>query len=223
MNFQVALLLTLVGIVASAPISDKLNNMDKDTIEQAHSLINKILEDIPTVHKDWITIKSLTLGNHTILQELGYLRNEALKIPPAPVLQNISSISSMETCLAKIVEGLQLHLILLKDVSKATTQDQRVKHFQADIRDLLLLIEKLQKQAGFDPSKQASDEQSQPPVHDFRADKNLSDKYLTQVAVHLILQQLQDFSFDVLRSILSMTEMAENPNTVQVSMSPAAI
>ncbi len=52
-----ALLVTLVGIVASAPISDKLDVMKKDTIEQAHSLINKIIQDIPTTHAAWINSK----------------------------------------------------------------------------------------------------------------------------------------------------------------------
>ncbi len=55
-----ALLVTLVAIVAivaSAPISDKLDIMNKDTIEQAHSLINKILQGIPTTHADWIKSK----------------------------------------------------------------------------------------------------------------------------------------------------------------------
>ncbi|XP_073684956.1 colony stimulating factor 3 (granulocyte) a [Garra rufa] len=219
MNFQAALLLTLVGIVASAPISDKLDIMNMSTIGQAHSLINKILEDISTTHAACINSKRLTLGDSTIWQELEYMRKELLKIPSAPVLQTISSISSMETCLAQIVEGLQLHLNLLKDVSKATTLAGRMNGLQADIHHLLSLIKKLQNQAGFDSSKQA-----QPPVHDL--DKHLSDEYKTQVAAHLILQQLQYFSSDVLSSILSirsMTEMAENSNTVQLSVNLAAV
>lgn len=48
----VALLVTLVGIVGSAPVSHNPNIMD--TIEQTHSLISKILDDIPTVHTAWI-------------------------------------------------------------------------------------------------------------------------------------------------------------------------
>lgn len=50
----VALLVALVGIVGSAPVSHKPAIMDEDTIEQAHSLISKILENIPKVHTAWI-------------------------------------------------------------------------------------------------------------------------------------------------------------------------
>ncbi|KAL0179901.1 hypothetical protein M9458_025343, partial [Cirrhinus mrigala] len=59
-------------------------------------------------------------------------------------------------------------------------------------------------------------------LHDLR--KNLSNVYLTQVAAHITLQQLQDFGYDVLRSILSihsMVEMAEDPYTVQLYVNPA--
>lgn len=52
--------------------------------------------------------------------------------------------------------------------------------------------------------------------------KHLTSTYLTRVAAHLTLQQLQDFSYDVLRSILSIRSMAsdmsisENTNTAAV-------
>ncbi|KTF90227.1 hypothetical protein cypCar_00047478 [Cyprinus carpio] len=174
MNFQAALLVTLVGIVASAPISDKLDIMNKDTIEQAHSLINKILQDIPTTHAAWIKSKSLTLGDSKARLELEFLKKD-MYIPSAPVLQLISNNFSM-----------------------------------------------LQNQAGFDPSKQASDEESQTPEHDLA--KRLTNEYLTQVAAHLTLQQLQDFSCDILRSIHSMTSsLAENPNTVQLCVNKAGL
>ncbi|RXN34711.1 colony stimulating factor 3 (granulocyte) a [Labeo rohita] len=192
MNFQAALLVTLVGIVASAPISDKM-----DTIEHAHSLTNKILQDIVLTHEVWVDQKSMILGNRTTMEELGYLRDEFLKIPRAPVLQNISTISSMETCLAKIVEGLQLHLDLLKNVGNQITPTEQYKGLKADIRDLLHQIKKLQKQAGFD----ASDKQLQASMHD------PPSEYYIQVAAHITLQQLHDFSSDVLRSILSIQSM----------------
>uniref|UniRef100_A0A8C1H847 Colony stimulating factor 3 (granulocyte) a n=2 Tax=Cyprinus carpio TaxID=7962 RepID=A0A8C1H847_CYPCA len=223
MNFQAALLVTLVGIVASAPISDKLDIMNKDTIEQAHSLINKILQDIPTTHAAWIKSKSLTLGDSKARLELEFLKKD-MYIPSAPVLQLISNNFSMETCLANITKGLQLHLNLLKEISNATTlaQTDQVKDLQAEIYELLLLIEELQNQAGFDPSKQASDEESQTPEHDLA--KRLTNEYLTQVAAHLTLQQLQDFSCDILRSIHSMTSsLAENPNTVQLCVNKAGL
>ncbi|KAK7134424.1 hypothetical protein R3I93_017743 [Phoxinus phoxinus] len=218
MNFQ-ALLFTLVGIVGSAPVSQKLDIMDKETIEQAHSLISKILEDIPTVHTAWINSKSLTLGDNSNRLHLQFLKTRM--IPSAPVLQNISSNFSLETCFAHIVKGLQLHLNLLKEISKSTMLNQTVKvtELQVEIRDLLFLIKKLQEQAGFDQSQQASDKH-----HDLA--KHLTTEYITQVAAHLTLQQLQDFSSDVLRSILSMTSdksISENTNTVQLCVNAACV
>ncbi|XP_043109183.1 colony stimulating factor 3 (granulocyte) a [Puntigrus tetrazona] len=213
MNFQAALLVTLVGIVASAPISDKLDIMNKDTIEQAHSLINKILQDIPTTHAAWINSKSMTLGDSKTMLELQFLKKD-MNIPSAPVLQNISTISTLELCLANIMKGLQLHLILLTEIGKADTLDptDHVKSLEAKIEELLHLIEELQSQAGFNSTKQASDEHT--TVHGLA--KNLTTKYKTQVAAHLTLQQLQDFSCDILRSILSMSSStAETPNTIQ--------
>uniref|UniRef100_A0A672PBQ1 Colony stimulating factor 3 (granulocyte) a n=1 Tax=Sinocyclocheilus grahami TaxID=75366 RepID=A0A672PBQ1_SINGR len=213
MNFQAALLVTLVGIVASAPISDKLGIMNKDTIVQAHILINKILKDIPTTHAAWINNKSLTLGDSTTRLQLEFLRQSM--IPSAPVLQNISSISSVETCLAHIVKGLQLHLNLLNEISKELTQTDQVNELKAEIKELRSLIKKLQKQ------------QSQTPEHDLA--KHLTNKYMTQVAAHLTLQQLQDFSCDVLRSILSIRRMTSNmsmaeiPNTVQLCINTAGL
>ncbi|XP_059388970.1 uncharacterized protein LOC132122608 [Carassius carassius] len=206
MNFQAALFVTLVGIVVSAPISDKLDIMSKDTIEQAHSLINKILQDIPTTHAVWINNTSLTLGDSKTRLELEFLKKD-MHIPYAPVLQIVSNKFSMETCLANITKGLQLHMNLLKEVSKTTKlpQTERVIDLQAQIQELLDLIEELQNQAGFDTSTQATDEQS----HDLVS--RLTNKYLAQVAAHLTLQQLQDFSCDILCSIRSMTSSwAEN-------------
>lgn len=82
----------------------------------------------------------------------------------------------------------------------------------------------LQNQAGFDQSKQAS-EQSQTLVYDLA--KHLTSEYMTQVAAHLTLQQLQDFSCDILRSILSIHSMtsgiAENPNPVQLCVNAAGL
>ncbi|XP_051771310.1 colony stimulating factor 3 (granulocyte) a [Ctenopharyngodon idella] len=216
MNFQVALLVTLVGIVGSAPVSHNPNIMD--TIEQTHSLISKILDDIPTVHTAWIQSQSLILGDNTTRQLLQHLKEKM--IPSAPVLQNISSSFTQETCLAHIAKGLQLHLNLLKEISKSPmlVQTKRVNDLQDEIQDLLYQIE--ENQPGFDHSQQASDKKSQTDLA-----KHLTSEYLTQVAAHLTLQQLQDFSYDVLRSILSIRSMStsENTNTVQLWVNASGV
>ncbi len=88
------------------------------------------------------------------------------------------------------------------------------------LHSCIYVFSQLQNQAGFDQSKQASDEQSQT----LDLAKHLTNEYKTQVAAHLTLQQLQDFSCDILRSILSMTSsMAENPNTVHLCVNAAGL
>ncbi|XP_073773395.1 colony stimulating factor 3 (granulocyte) a isoform X1 [Danio rerio] len=200
MNFQAAqFFFTLVGIVVSAPVPQKLDIMNKDTIEQAHSLISKTLEDIPATHAAWVKSKSLAWGSST--DKLQHLKHY---IPSAPVLQNITDISSLETCLDKIVRGLQLHLNLLKDLIEATTlsQTDQVTELQADIQELVLLIEELQNQSGFNPSQQTSEEQSQ--SFKLNLTQHLKSDFQTEAAAHLILHQLRDFSCDILQRILSI-------------------
>ncbi|XP_052468246.1 uncharacterized protein LOC128025757 [Carassius gibelio] len=225
MNFQGALLVTLVGIVASAPISDKLDIFKKETIQLAHSFINKILEDTPKAHAAWVNSKSLTLGDNSTIQQLGLLEEEM--IPSDPALLNFSSNCSMETCLAHIVKGLQRHLNLLNEISKKLSKTDQLSELKADIQELRSLIKKLQKQAGFDPSKQEKDEQLQTLVHDLH--KHLTNDYLIHVAAHLTIQQLLDFSCEVLRSFLRIRRMtsnisvAENPKTVHLCRNAAGL
>ncbi|XP_051969233.1 colony stimulating factor 3 (granulocyte) a [Xyrauchen texanus] len=212
--YQTILFVTLAGTVGSAPLSQKLDIMDKDTVEQAHSFISKILADIPTTHAAWINYKSLTLDQPS--SDLQFLKNST--IPAAPQLKSISDNFTLEMCLARIVDGLNLHLNLLKVISKAPTMNQtkEVPELQAEIQDLLYLIFELQDQAGYE---QAMDNQLQTLKHSLA--EPLKDEFMTKMMAHLTLQQLQVFSCDVLRSILSIRSstssmpVSETPNTVQ--------
>lgn len=65
------------------------------------------------------------------------------------------------------------------------------------LHSIIYVFLQLQKQAGFD----ASDKQLQASMHD------PPSEYYIQVAAHITLQQLHDFSSDVLRSILSIQSM----------------
>ncbi|XP_073671966.1 colony stimulating factor 3 (granulocyte) a isoform X2 [Paramisgurnus dabryanus] len=171
--------------------------MDMDTLEQAHSLISKILEDIPKAHASWINNSNLNLGSSD--KELQHLKEEF--VPSAPVLESIS----LETCLDHIFEGLKLHLNLLTEIRKANKLQkiQQVAELQAGIEDLLILINKLQNEAGFERSLHLLDDQIQTSVQDLA--KKLTSEFKAEVAAHLTLQQLQKFSNDVLRSILAFS------------------
>lgn len=54
---------------------------------------------------------------------------------------------SQDTCLDKIAKGLQLHLNLLKELMEATmlSQTDQVTELQADIQELVLLIEEVSR------------------------------------------------------------------------------
>ncbi|TRY95795.1 hypothetical protein DNTS_008328 [Danionella cerebrum] len=204
MHFQAALFFTLVGTLLSAPVSQKLKGMDSKTIGEAQSLISKILQEIPETHAAWITSKSLTLGGST--DSLQFLKS---MIPSAPILPNITEISSLETGLVNMSTGLQLHLNLLNKLSEATSlpKTEQVTELQADIEELLEILDKLQIKAGFNASK----EHSHGPEQDLV--KNLTSEYKTQAAAHLTLHQLQEFSREVLqriRDILLMTSGTVN-------------
>ncbi|XP_055032544.1 colony stimulating factor 3 (granulocyte) a isoform X1 [Misgurnus anguillicaudatus] len=198
--YLVALLAILLGTVGSAPLPDTQNIMDKETLEQAHSVISKILEDIPKAHASWINNSNLNLGSSD--KELQHLKEEF--VPPAPVLESISESFTLETCLDHIFEGLKLHLNLLTEILKANKlkKIQQVAELQAGIEDLLIVINKLQNEAGFERSLNLLNDQIQTSVQDLA--KKLTSEFKAEVAAHLTLQQLQKFSGDVLQSILAL-------------------
>ncbi|KAI7797022.1 colony stimulating factor 3 (granulocyte) a [Triplophysa rosa] len=201
--YQAALLVALLGFVGSAPLPEKRDSMDSHFIGYAHSFISTVLKGIPAAHASWINSPSLKLGS-SVNPELQHLKENL--IPSAPVLESISDNFTLEICLDRIFKGLKLHVNLLTEISEGTKlkQTEQVAELQADIEELLSLINKMQTEAGFERSVEASQ-------HDLA--KNLKSTYITQVAAHLTLQQLQVFSCDVLRSILSFRDMTPSPST----------
>ncbi|KAA0725514.1 hypothetical protein E1301_Tti010324 [Triplophysa tibetana] len=177
--------------------------MDSTLIGYAHSFISKILKEIPTAHASWIKSPSLKLGSSAELQHF----KENL-IPSAPVLESISENFTLEICLDRMFKGLKLHDNLLTEISEVTKlkPTEQVDELQADIRELLSLINQMQTKAGFKSSVEVSQ-------HDL--DKNLTSTYLIQVAAHLTLEQLQVFSCDVLRSILAFPDMTSGPSSAE--------
>lgn len=88
------------------------------------------------------------VGEELLLVELK-VRNISFYLYVTLQVQQIncenSLLLSQETCLANITKGLQLHLNLLKEINKVTTlaQTDQVKDLQAEIKELLLLIEEV--------------------------------------------------------------------------------
>ncbi|KAK1881228.1 Granulocyte colony-stimulating factor [Dissostichus eleginoides] len=149
-----------------------------------------ILLSIPDTHKECIHIETLKLNSSenanfvTMASTIG--------IPPAPVLKVVSENFSLETGLRRMSEGLQLHRALLSSVSPRLEQKDRVIGLQADIRDLVVQINKMLKMA----QAEAVVQPSPTPVA-----LRLPGEYEVQVAAHLTLVQLQAFGQDTVRCL----------------------
>ncbi|XP_026874437.1 colony stimulating factor 3 (granulocyte) a [Electrophorus electricus] len=192
-------LCALAASVGCAPIMQD----SQDNAENGHSLITKILNDIPAAHKSWINIASMSLDE---VDKFQYLK-EQLNFPAAPRLQLISDNFTLHDCLSRISEGLSLHKALLKVIrKKMTSASAEVNELLFDIRDLALLVQKMRTlapapAAGAPPVRVISENRLE---EDLRP--GLSSEYLVKLAAHLTLLQLRQFGQDVSRSFQSMQD-----------------
>ncbi|KAI4807415.1 hypothetical protein KUCAC02_027222 [Chaenocephalus aceratus] len=179
----------------SAPLQPEMGALVEGTqfqeiVLRSRSLIEKILLSIPDTHKECIHIETLKLNSSenanfvTMASTIG--------IPAAPVLKVVSENFSLETGLRRMSEGLQLHRALLRSVSPRLEQKDRVIGLQADIRDLVVQINKMLKIA----QAEAVVQPSPTPVA-----LRLPGEYEVQVAAHLTLVQLQAFGQDTTRCL----------------------
>ncbi|XP_076851116.1 colony stimulating factor 3 (granulocyte) a [Brachyhypopomus gauderio] len=189
----------LVASVGSAPIMQ--DSEFQDTVENGHSLITKILDDIPAVHKSWIYAESMSLDE---IDKFQYLR-EQLNIPDVPGLIPISD--DLDACLIQISEVLRLHRALLKVISnKMTSTSTSADDLRYDIRDLLSVVHKMwtltKRPAGSVwPAQAVSDGKLEAELG-----PRLSTDYKVQVAAHLVLVQLRQFGQEVQRSLHSLLD-----------------
>ncbi|XP_033962699.1 colony stimulating factor 3 (granulocyte) a isoform X2 [Pseudochaenichthys georgianus] len=185
----------MATLARSAPLQPEMGALVEGTqfqeiVLRSHSLIEKILLSIPDTHKECIHIETLKLNSSenanfvTMASTIG--------IPAAPVLKVVSENFSLETGLRRMSEGLQLHRALLRSVSPRLEQKDRVIGLQADIRDLVVQINKMLKMA----HAEAVVQPSPTPVA-----LRLPGEYEVQVAAHLTLVQLQAFGQDTTRCL----------------------
>ncbi|XP_066521343.1 colony stimulating factor 3 (granulocyte) a [Hoplias malabaricus] len=196
--------LCALSLVSAAPLLELLKDMQdpafQNAVENGQSLINRILISIPAVHKSWIQSESLSFDSSDS-GKLEYLKG-VINLPAAPVLKTLSD-DTLGACLSQIAEGLKLHKTLLTVVSDLrTTKSEKVNLLLHDIRDLLPQIHKMQKLIKV---ANVPEEEAVSKSH-LQADlkSRVTDEYLSQVAAHLTLLQLQKFGQDVSRSLRSM-------------------
>ncbi|XP_076023634.1 uncharacterized protein LOC143013831 [Genypterus blacodes] len=174
--------------VQSAPVVPVDSSLQQ-TVERAKTLVEKILREVPAVHRAAITMEGLTLdpsSHPTNLQ----MMVRSLGIPPAPILKPLSQHFTMEECVSRMSAGVRLHQELLGVLSSKVSA---VTDVRADLRDLNTHISKIKEltQLG------GVAEQYQSPDLASR----LHGNYDIQVAAHVTLQQLRSFCHDLIRSL----------------------
>ncbi|KAG7492370.1 hypothetical protein MATL_G00013490 [Megalops atlanticus] len=165
-------------------------------VERSQSLVNKVLNDIPEAHKSCVRSKSLTLQPSSESKNLQYMES-SLGIPRAPTLKGLSDEFRLEMCLDRMSEGLQMYQDLLGVLSDRVSTPERLTELRADITDLLAQVVKMREMAHLETGvKYAGSGLA----------SRLTGDYEMQVATHLILVQLQDFTRDIFRSLRNMGE-----------------
>ncbi|XP_029933803.1 colony stimulating factor 3 (granulocyte) a [Myripristis murdjan] len=170
----------------------------QELVERSHSLIQKVLLSIPEAHKSCIHTETLQLNSAENAKLVVMAAN--IGIPSAPVLKVVSDNFTLETCLSRMSEGIQLHRALLSAVLPRLDKKDRVNELLADTRDLLVQIHKMQKMVQGESAVQPT-----PPALNLR----LPGEYEVQVATHLTLVQLQSFGQDMVRSLRSLQQSSE--------------
>ncbi|KAG9350189.1 hypothetical protein JZ751_026542 [Albula glossodonta] len=166
------------------------------TVERSRSLVNKILKDIPEAHKFSVNSESLTLHPSHEPKNLQYME-ASLGIPRPPILKGLSTEFTLEICLNRISEGLQIYQDLLGALCSRVSTPEKLKELQADIRDLLTQITKMHEMGQFETSVKYGGS---------GLASRLSGDFEVQVATHLSLAHLRDFAQDIFRSLRNMSQ-----------------
>ncbi|XP_034154604.1 uncharacterized protein LOC117595875 isoform X2 [Pangasianodon hypophthalmus] len=181
---------SLALVSFSSPVKPRgAQNSDfKSNVQDAQSLVNKMLKNIPAVHKSCVK-KQFTSDPFS----LEYIR-ETLAIPSPPKLAPISETHTLEMNLGRISEGLQLHQHLLQEVKEKVDCSGELTPLLAEISELNTHINKVQALAGIPASK--------PQLGSVSVLSALSkDDYNLNVGVHLLLEQLRAFAQDTARAL----------------------
>uniref|UniRef100_A0A8C7GKV9 Granulocyte colony-stimulating factor n=1 Tax=Oncorhynchus kisutch TaxID=8019 RepID=A0A8C7GKV9_ONCKI len=164
------------------------------SVENSKSLIKKVLDAIPETHTSCIHSETLILNSSSENRKLQYLAIN-LGIPSAPTLKALTDNFTLETCLRRMSEGLQVHQDLLRAVVQRLANTERITALLTDIRDLRVQINRVRL-----PSPVAV-----LPTATSLASR-LTGDYEVQVATHLTLVQLQSFGQDIVRSLRNIAQ-----------------
>uniref|UniRef100_A0A3P8SIV0 Uncharacterized protein n=1 Tax=Amphiprion percula TaxID=161767 RepID=A0A3P8SIV0_AMPPE len=179
-------------LVQSAPISSPtdLTPAFKEAAKRAKTLVEKILRDIPTVHRNTVNTEGLSLDPSSQNTNL-HMMVTSLGIPAAPILKPLSEHFTLDMYVSRMLVGSQLYQGLLGVLSDKLSG---LNDLRADLRDLLTHITKMKEAAQLDGN--VSDQNQIPDLA-----SRLHGNYEVQVAIHVTLTQLQSFCHDLIRSL----------------------
>ncbi|XP_067282668.1 colony stimulating factor 3 (granulocyte) b [Pseudorasbora parva] len=182
MKFYLILAVHCLTLVCSAPLHELTRASDS-----AMSLAKKVLSGVPAAHAACVTNTGLTLSGDA--KSLEYLLSE-IGIPAPPVLK--SEGFTLDMSLSRIINGVELHAKLLQDISNALSCPEELEMLIADLRELSTQAQQMRGLAQI-----ATESQDVVPQFSLRMDSD----FRKQMAAHLSLQQLRNFTQDVIRSL----------------------
>ncbi|KAJ8404367.1 hypothetical protein AAFF_G00341400 [Aldrovandia affinis] len=188
-------LCALVLLVRAAPLPEYSGSLTENpefhkAVKESNNLINKILHEIPAVHKSCVNSEALTL-DPSGGQNLMYIVT-SLGIPSAPELMGLSNEFTMEMCLNRMSEGLQLYQDLLSTVRDHVSTPEKVTDLRAAVTDLLEKVLQMRELAQLENGVQYEGT-------DLAA--RLTGPYEVMVATNVTLTELRSFTEHVSRSL----------------------
>ncbi|KAL1004955.1 hypothetical protein UPYG_G00052640 [Umbra pygmaea] len=200
------LLCSLAFLTQSAPTPEKLEDLElKRNIQRARSLVNKILRLIPVVHGSCVSTNDLTIDPPSQPTDMQHQSLGTYSgIPTAPELETVCRPVNridfpLDECLNSISAGLQLYQDVLGVLVLKVTSACQVTLLQADIRDLLAQINKM-NESGLTSSGDQFDA--------LVFAEGLRGDYEVQVATHVTLLRLRNFTHDLKRSLRNVEHLS---------------
>ncbi|KAF6734671.1 hypothetical protein FQA47_013361 [Oryzias melastigma] len=167
----------------------------QEILKDSSSLTHKILQSILGAHRSCVNVETFKL-NSSENHKLASLAS-SIGIPSAPALSALSANFTLNTMLRHMLEGLQLHKDLLSHVLPRLEVKEHVIDLTHDLNDLSVQILKMLKLS-------QKEGVSKPTPTGLTLD--LRGSYEVQVAIHLILVQLQAFEQDMDRCLRSLEQ-----------------
>ncbi|KAM8889890.1 uncharacterized protein ACB058_012061 [Synchiropus picturatus] len=198
---------SMASIVGSAPLQ-RLHAGDQALVEDpqfqaqvrnSRSLTEKLRDSVNEAYKSCVDTETFQLNLDDVDHLAIVARN--INMPTPPVLRVSAENVSVESGLTQVTEGLLLYQAMLNATYPKLQNNEQVVALIADIKDLIVQLNKMLKMANAAKSVQPT-----PAPVELRLDS----EYRVQVAIHLTLVHLQSFSHDMSRWLRQLDQSEED-------------